>query len=463
MQPGIREQAEALFHAGNRLLEQGRLADAEASFRQASELAPDFGEALTNLAFVLDHRGDQVAAEASYRRALQTGADYFELHMNLGVLLATQRRLAEAESCYIDALRCNPDSSAIWSNLGALYLGLKAEQEAESCLHKALELDPGNARAQFNLGYLCLRQGRFEEGWRWLESRDWYAALAQHFTFARWSGESLLGRSLVIGYEAGHGDMIQFARYVPLLKARGAARITLVCHPALKGLLQTLEGVDTVLALDEDVPRTGWDYWTPLLSIPYHLRTRADSIPDQLPYLSADSALLQQWAPRLPGGTVRVGLVWKGNPNFENDAERSLPDVRLLAPLWTVSGASLVSLQKGAGEDQLAHLGAALPIVDLGSHMASFADAAAIVSMLDLVICVDTAMAHLAGALGKPCWVLLPHYMTDWRWLAHGTQSAWYPSVMRLFRQNEGGGWPQVVEEVTDALDLMVRARQAFH
>jgi hypothetical protein len=370
-----------------------------------------------------------VAAEATYRRALRAGVDCFELHMNLG----------------------------------ALYLGLQEEQEAESCLRKALELDPANAKAQFNLGYLCLRQGRFEEGWRCLEARDWYAALAQHFACARWSGESLLGRSLVIGYEAGHGDMIQFARYVPLLKAQGAARITLVCHPALKGLLQTLEGVDTVLALDEDVPRTGWDYWTPLLSIPYHLRTRAESIPNQLPYLSADSALLRQWAPRLPGGALRVGLVWKGNPNFENDAERSLPDVRLLAPLWTVSGASLVSLQKGAGEDQLAKLDAAFPIVDLGSHMASFADAAAIVSMLDLVICVDTAMAHLAGALGKPCWVLLPHYMTDWRWQAQGTQSAWYPKVMRLFRQPAGGGWPQVVEEVTQALGLLASDRQALN
>lgn len=452
-----REKAELLFHEGNHQLAQGDFAAAEVSFRTAVELDPDFGQALTNLAYVLDHGGDLAQAELMYRRAQAAGVDAFELHMNLGVLLATQKRFDEAEMSYSQALRCNPEVSAVWSNLGVLYLGLKREPEAEAHLQQALALDPANAKAQFNLSYLYLRNGQFEAGWRCLEARDWYAALAKHFTCPRWSGESLAGKSLVIGYEAGHGDVIQFARYVPILKALGARAITLICHPALKDVLQTLDGITTVQGFDEDIALEGWDYWTPLMSIAHHLKTRADTIPAQIPYLRANVALVKHWAALLPVGKVRVGLVWQGNPRFENDAERSLASIRLLAPLWQVSGVTFVSLQKGAGEAELTDLEAQFPLTDLGSKVASFSDTAAIVAGLDLVICVDTAVAHLAGALGKPCWVLLPDYMTDWRWGREGASSAWYPQQMRLFRQRTRGDWPWLVQEVATALDLFAR------
>jgi hypothetical protein len=331
---------------------------------------------------------------------------------------------------------------------------MKREEEAERCYRTAMNLDDGYAKARFNLSYLLLRQGRFEEGWRCLEARDSYAALAAHLACPRWQGEALSGKSLLIGYEAGHGDMIQFCRYAAVLKAQGALSITIICHPALKTLFATLDGVDTIISLDEQIPTSDWDFWTPLFSIPYHCKTRSDSIPAAIPYLHAAPQHIARWASILPADGLRVGLAWKGNPQFENDADRSLPGLDVLAPLSTVAGVRFISLQKGAGEDEARRAG--FPVLHLGSRMKNFADTAAIVANLDLVICVDTALAHLAGALGKPCWVLLPDYKADWRWLTGRTDSPWYPGAVRLFRQPAMGNWTAVIAEVRSALERLV-------
>lgn len=451
---GRRSEAAKLFYDGNRCLQVGDFDGAENCFRAAIERVNDFAEAHANLGFVLDQKGQFENAEACFRQALQLAPDCPEVHLNLGVLLATQKRFAEAQLAYGEAIRCQPASSAAWSNLGALYIGMKQEEQAEDCLKKSLALDPANAKAIFNLSYLMLRQGRFDEGWRCLEARDWYRQLASYFTCPRWTGEPLAGKSLIMTFEAGHGDVIQFCRYAKLFKAQGTRHLTLVCHPALKRLLLTLDGVDRVMAFDEDIPQSDSDFWTPLLSAPYYCQTRADSIPADIPYLHADADLIKQWETHLPKNTLRVGLVWKGNPKFENDADRSLPSLAVLAPLWDVAGISFISLQKGAGEDEAKQMRPGLALLELGSQMTDFADAAAIVVNLDLVICVDTAMAHLTGALGKPCWVLLPDYMADWRWLSHASTSAWYPQCLRLFRQTEAGNWSLVAQELAEALAL---------
>ena len=457
-----RVEAEALFFAGNSSVQSGDDRHAESCFRQALELVADFSEAHANLGLVLDGRGDHQGAEACYRTALAIAPERSQVHLNLGTLLAAQNRFDEAQAAYAEAIRCDPHSSAAWSNLGVLFIGRKLEQDAEVCLNKALELDPGNAKARFNLSYLALRQGRFDQGWSYLEARDWYRALEGYFTYPRWRGESLQGRSLLISYEAGHGDMIQFCRYAQVMKAQGARHITLICHPALKTLLQTLQGVDLVMAFDEDVARSGCDYWTPLMSLPFHQQTRADSIPADIPYLHPRVDLIRQWNELLPTGKLRVGLVWKGNPRFDNDADRSLPSLELLHPLWQVSGVSFVSLQKGAGEQEAQQARSELPMLHLGTQLADFADAAAIVSNLDLMICVDTAMAHLAGALGKPCWLLLADHMPDWRWLSQGHQSSWYPLGMRIFRQPSRGDWASVVAQLVPALQDFCHAQQGL-
>jgi len=456
-----RSNASAAFIQGNRHLAAGDGPAAEACFREAARIAPHFAEPYANLGLVLDKKGAAAEAESCYRRSIALNPGHAKTHMNLGALLALQKRFGEAEAAYRRAIALNPRAPVAWSNLGVLYACIKREPEAEQCYRTAMDLDADYATARFNLSYLLLRQGRLEEGWRCLEARDWYAALAARLACPRWQGEALGGKSLLIGCEAGHGDMIQFCRYAAVIKAQGAAHITLLCHPALKRLFATLDAVDAVIGLDEPIARSGWDFWTPPLSIPYHCNTRVDSIPAAIPYLRARPDQIAQWAPTLPAHGIRVGLAWKGSPEFENDADRSLPRLEALVPLGAVTGARFVSLQKGAGEAEAAQPPPGLPLVHFGSRIEDFADTAAIVTGLDLVICVDTALAHLAGALGKPCWVLLPYYKTDWRWLTGRTDSPWYPGVMRLFRQPAMGDWASVITEVGAALQRFVQSRQS--
>lgn len=454
-----RTAAEALYFEGNRHLAEGDAVAAETCFRDAIHRAPDFAEAHANLALLLDRGGLAVEAEAHYRCSIALNPDHAQVHLNLGALLAGGKRFDEAEAAYRRALELDSRYPGAWSNLGVLLACVKREREAEECYRQALALAPDHANARFNLAYLLLRQGCYREGWACLEARDWYAVLAQRFPCPRWQDEPIAGKALLIGIEAGHGDMIQFCRYAALLKKQGAARVDVVCHPALKTLFETLAGVDDVISLVEELPARHWDYWVSPLSLPFHCDTRLDTIPARLPYLNADPERMARWASLLPQGGLRVGLVWKGNPRFENDADRSLPGLQTLAPLRAVAGVSFISLQKGAGEDDATSPLPGLTLLDLGSRIDDFADTAAIVAQLDLVICVDTAIAHLAGALGKPVWVMLPWYKTDWRWLAEGETTPWYPGVMRLLRQEAMGDWTPVVERVAEELALL---RAAF-
>jgi Flp pilus assembly protein TadD len=457
-----REEAEALFYQGSRLMEAGDATNAEACFGLAVKIAPDFAEAYANLGLLLEKRLDTEAAEMCYRLSIELDPSYAETHLDLGALLASKKRFAEAETAYKQAIALSPDSPVGWSNLGVLYACMKREAEAEQCYRTAMSLDDGYAMARYNLSYLLLRQGRFEEGWACLEARNWYAAWAAKLQCPRWQGESIVGKSILIGYEPGHGDMIQYCRYAAVLKQHGAAAITLICHPALKALFATLEGVDIVLSFDDRLPSSGWDFWTPPLSIPHYCKTRIDSIPATIPYLQAEARRVEKWAALLPKDGLRVGLVWKGNPLFDNDADRSLPSLDVLAPLGKAAGVNFISLQKGEGEDEAIQTPGGLHLIHLGSQLTDFADTAAVIANLDLVICVDTAVAHLAGALGKPCWVLLPDYKTDWRWMADRTDTPWYPGTMRLFRQPTMGDWNSVVVEVVDAL-LQWRRNAAGH
>ena len=451
--------AEALFDEGCLHLAAQDTEAAETCFRQAIALHPHLGEAHANLALVLDQRGRSEEAEAAYRRAIALRPAIAETHINLGSLLNQQRRFDEAGECYLYALELAPESAAVWCNLGVWHLCQKQEGPAEECYRRALTLEPSHAKASFNLSYLLLRQGRFDEGWRRLDARDWYAGLAAHFECPRWQGEPLTGKSLVIGFEAGHGDMIQFARYAAVLKAKGAEHITLLCHPALKALFSTVIGVDTVLAFNEDVPRSGWDFWTPPLSIPRHCHTRVDNIPTAIPYLYAEPNKRAKWEHQLAhplslqtshgNPSLKVGLVWRGNPQFENDSDRSIRDTSLLQPLLELPGVQCFSLQPGIDEAADPSLQS---VIHLGKHILDFTDTAAILVNLDLLISVDTAAAHLAGALGIPCWVLLPDYLTDWRWMKDRADSPWYPRTMRLFRQPEAGDWESVISVVVKSL-----------
>ena len=453
-----RAQAEALFLDGNRCAELGDVKAAEACFRQSLNIVPGLAEAHANLGLLYERCEAVAKAEACYRQAIDILPDCTQIYLNLGVLLVKLKRFAEAERIYRQALVLEPNLPAAWSNFGVLLACIKRESEAEHCYRRALKLNDRYSKAQFNLSYLLLRQGRFEEGWRFLEARDRHDRLANHFSFPRWHGENLSGKAVVIGFERGHGDMIQFCRYASILKTMGTTRIAVVCHPGLKILFNTLSGVDEVFSFDDEIPTSGWDFWTPPMSLPYYCQTRLDNIPTHIPYLAADPAKVMKWSRLLSFSGLRVGLVWKGNPHYENDGDRSLPSLDLLAPLSALPGVKFVSLQKGNGEDEAQQPPEGLSLLPLGGNLEDFSDTAAVIENLDLVISVDTAVAHLAGALGKRCWVLLPDYRTDWRWLTERTDSPWYPNQMRLFRQPPGGDWVPVITAVVEALRVWKEA-----
>lgn len=447
---------ESHFAAGNEHLAAGAHAQAETAFRLALAIEPDHPEIHANLGQALMLQSRFAEADASYREAARLAPEHVGICINYALLLAARKCHAKAEQLLRHALEIEPRAIRAWSNLGVLLATQKREAEAEACYRTALAIDPAATNAAFNLAYILLRQGRYEEGWQRFEARDWYAGIERILGLPRWQGEPLAGKKILIGIEAGHGDMIQFCRYAEQLRARGAEHIGLLCHPALKRLFLSLDAVDELIGLDDALPQTPWDYWVPPLSLPLHFATRLDSIPARLPYLAASAADIASWAERLaPSGMLRVGLAWQGNPRFENDAARSLPSTRPLSPLGELPGIRFYSLQRWANSAPL-EATPALPLTDLGGDIQDFADTAAIISNLDLVISVDTAVAHLAGALGKSCWVLLPYHQTDWRWLSERSDSPWYPRALRLFRQPADGDWASVIAEVGTALSRLV-------
>ncbi|HTH45283.1 MAG TPA: tetratricopeptide repeat protein [Oxalicibacterium sp.] len=451
--------AENLFYRAVRLMEEGDTVTAEAELRLALELQPDMAEAHANLGWLLEHDAHPREAERHYRRALEIQPQQIQTYLNFGAMLNVQKRFAEAEAIYRQALAIAPDMPEALSNFGVLLACMKREQEAEQCYRRALAIAPDYRTARFNLAYLLLRHGDYDEGWHCLEARKPSVPLQDKLSCPRWNGEPLHGKSILIGFEAGHGDMIQFCRYATMLKQQGAQHVDILCHPGLKTLFARLPGADDIIGLDEALPNFAWDYWTLPMSLPYFFGTRHDTIPAALPYLSAAPERIAHWQNIIGAhdGRLRVGLVWKGNHHNENDAERSLPSLAALAPLADISGVRFFSLQKGQAAAEAA-LAPVLPLTDLAAGIADFDDTAAIVAQMDLVIAVDTAVAHLAGALGKQCWVLIPDYKADWRWLADTDASPWYPQVMRLFRQHAMGDWAPTIAEVAQALSALAQA-----
>jgi len=446
--PGDPQQA---YLDGNHRMAAGDLAAAEQCYLDALQRQPLHAGARANLGYLKELQGFPAEAEYHYRQAIALMPDHAQLRQNLSALLLKAKRFGEAEAQAREAARLEPESPAAWNQFGVVLACTHREEEAEACYRRSLALDHQHARTRFNLSYLLLRQARFEEGWKMLDARWQFDHFPLSFDCPFWDGEALHGKSIVIGLEAGHGDMIHFCRYAVLLKEGGAAQVALVCHPALARLFATLPGVDRVYAQGEALPG-GWDYWTRPMRLPGLFGTDLHSIPAPVPYLHAEPQLAAHWRALLPQQGLRIGLAWKGNLHFENDADRSLPTLMTLAPLAdAAAGAQFVSLQKGAAEEEAAQPPAGMALHAIGPQLKDFADTAAVIANLDLVISVDTAVAHLAGALGKPCWLLLPDYRCDWRWMKERDDTPWYPS-MRLFRQPREGGWAPVIAGVSAAL-----------
>ncbi|GAC1546494.1 MAG: hypothetical protein NVS3B11_03300 [Collimonas sp.] len=454
------DYAEACYNLGNLLYATKRTAEAEAALRHVLELKPDFAKGHNNLGSLLNETRRFAEAEHFLRRALALSPDFAEAHYNLGNLFYKTKRLADAEGAYRRTLELKSDFVRAHGNLGKLFHETKRLTEAEAAYRRALALEPDYIEAFIGLSHLLLAIGRYAEAWPYHELRYSPKRTSQETIFPdapypQWQGECLASKSLLLWPEQGYGDQIQFSRYASMLKQRGVSRLTLMCDPAIKPLLETIDGIDAVVTATESLP--AHDYWSFVMSLPLHFDTTLDTIPDRLPYLRANAERVTAWRVRLPSQGLKVGLVWSGNPRIGNftanaiDQRRSM-HARQFLPLLQLPGIAFVSLQKGdAAHRQLDDLPADLRPFDPMGDVHDFGETAAIIQNLDLVITVDTSIAHLAGALDKPVWVL-SRFDSCWRWMEDREDSPWYPGVMRLFRQPVPGDWATPIAKVCETL-----------
>jgi tetratricopeptide (TPR) repeat protein len=444
----------AYYNLANVLKDQGQPAGALDCYQQALRLNPRHAEAHNNLGILLKDQGRVAEAIACYRQALSLAPHYADAHNNLGIALRDHGELADAVACFQEALRLRPSDAELHNNLGIALMRLGHFDQAHTRYEEALRLKPAHGMALWNRSLLRLLQGDFVGGWPDYERR-WTQTdmVLRSFDRPRWDGSSLEGKTILIHAEQGLGDTIHFLRYLPLVKRRGG-RVLFECQPVLLRLLANIDGADQLLPAGTALP--SFDVEAPLLSLPGIFATTLATIPAHVPYLRAESALVERWREELEAlKGLKVGIAWQGNPNNQGDLYRSCP-LKYFEMLANVEGVRLISLQKGPGSEQVPSSGA-FPVLDLSDRLdreASFIDTAAVIMNLDLVIAVDSAVAHLAGALGVPVWLLLP-FVPDWRWLLERSDSPWYPT-MRLFRQAQLGNWQEVFRSAAAALGDLI-------
>jgi tetratricopeptide (TPR) repeat protein len=455
-------QAELWSNLGNSLHKVGEVDQALAACRQALSIQPELATAHNNLGNAVKSQSKASAAKGEFpvaerllaeakihfQNAIACRPDFAVAHNNLGTVLHAQGDLDGSEASLRRAMELDPNYVQAMANFANILCERGLRQEAIQQCRRAIELKPEFEEAHWNLGLMLLRMGDFAGGWEEYEWRWRVKDLIQpqwKFPQPRWDGGELGGKQILLHAEQGFGDAIQFARYAPLVARRGG-RVVLYCQPDLARLLRSLPDVQRVVPWDQ--PACDFDVQCPLLTLPRLFHTDLTNIPNQVPYLTAEAGLKDAWQVRLKSQEgLKVGLVWAGRPTHVSDLSRSIPLARF-RPLADVPGIRLISLQKGPAARQAARL--EFPLLDWTSELNDLADTAALIDQLDLVVTVDTAVAHLAGALGKRVWVLLPH-TPDWRWMLDREDSPWYPTV-RLFRQKAIADWTWPIEEVVKAL-----------
>lgn len=469
---------------GSALHQLGRRTEAIAAFAQAVRLEPRFVDALLNLghAFHLDGReedalgcyerillfpdapfeklrhagaalvelGQPARAAVAYRKALACRRDPGVCN-SLGVLLCRLGEFEEGMRLLHEAAALRPRDPAVRSNLGLCYLDQGSYEQAIASLEEAIALQPDYAPARYNRSLAWLASGRMPEGWHEYEWRHRCPSTNSplpDYPAPRWRGEDLNGRTILVYAEQGIGDTLQFVRYVPLLGQRGAS-VILLCSGKLHRLLAGCEGIQQLLAPGSPLPR--FDFHSPLMGLPAAFGTTLETIPSNVPYLRFPGWRMTGLDPAAQRARLRVGFAWAGSPRHPKDRFRSVALERF-QPLLVTPGVQFLSLQAGPRAADLKKLPGGLDLQDIGSHVADLADTAHAMAQLDLVISVDTAVAHLAGALGLKVWLLVPS-PPDWRWLLERDDSPWYPG-MRLFRQPDRDNWAPVFARVKECLEL---------
>jgi len=441
--------ANTLHNRGVSLAALGRSEEALASYEQAIALNPAYVEAHNNRGNVLAALRRDREALASYDRALEGKRDFFDALVNRSIALRMLHRFEEALDSSDDALRQRPLSAEAHGSRAAALASLGRYQEARTAYEHALRLNPGLADARWNSALLHLLRGEYRGAWAQYESRWQVKSLGLVPRFPNipaWNGRAdVRGRTLLLHAEQGYGDTIQFCRYASVLRDQGA-RVVLEVPASLVALLRSLDGPAQVITQGTALPE--FDMHCPLPSVACALGTDKESIPARYRYLSATTKDLHAWAARLgPRHGLRVGIVWSGNPAHRNDARRSMRLTELM-PLGAC-GVELISLQKMLRAEDVPELPKA-GFRHFAEHLTDFAQTAALIAHLDLVITVDTAVAHLAGAIGADTWIMLPN-VPDWRWLLDRDDSPWYPTV-RLWRQDPSGCWGPVIAQIVQKI-----------
>jgi tetratricopeptide (TPR) repeat protein len=439
------ELIKVLETEGLQRLKSGKYQQAEKIYRQILEQNPNNSEAYKNLGNSVVQQGKVDEAIYFYQQALTLVPDDAEATNNLGYAFQLQGKIEQAIAHYQHAITLAPNYAHARYNFGVRLLEKHQFEQAIACFNRAIEIDPNHAEAHWNRGLILLTWGDYERGfveyeWRWIAQK----VQPRHVTQPVWHGEDLQGRTILLHAEQGFGDTIHFIRYAVLVQARGG-KVVVECHELLVRLLRTVSGINKVIAIGTELPE--FDVHASLLSLPYILGTTLETIPAHIPYVHHDPSL--SFKLENQKANLKVGIVWAGNPEHVNDRNRSCSLKDFLSILNT-PGISFYSLQKGHPVGEIAELSEKVPLQDLSSQLHDFADTAAVVAQLDLIITVDTAVAHLAAALGRPVWVVIS-FIHDWRWLLEREDSPWYPS-MRLFRQQQPGDWTEVLGRVQVAL-----------
>jgi len=435
--------AEAHYREGLQHQDAGRHAEAEASYRRSLALDPRQPKAHNNLGCVLQMQGRLDEAVASFRAALALAPELAQANQNLAAITRDAAAAQKALEAYRLLIEASPCDAELRNNFGNVCRELGLHREAAAAFAEAVRLAPDYAAAHFSRAFELLLLGEYAEGlaefeWRW-KVRG-LGTPARRFTQPQWDGGAI-GGTLLLHAEQGFGDTLSMVRYASLAAAR-AGRVIVECQPELHGLVREVRGVAEVLAPGAVLPR--FDAHAPLMSLPHVFRTTRQSVPWDGAYLRAEPSRLPIAA---SGAQQRIGLAWAGQPSQADDRKRSL-SLAALAPLAQAPQVEFFGLQKGAAAGQTPPAG--MRFTALGSRFADFSDTAAVISQLDLVITVDTSVAHLAGAMGVPTWVLLST-IPDWRYGAEGERTPWYPT-MRLFRQRRDGDWEDVVSRAAQAL-----------
>jgi tetratricopeptide (TPR) repeat protein len=430
--------------------------DAVALFTRCLQRLPDHVPSRLGMALSLAELGEHDRALALLERLTATHSHLAELHYDKGRLLGAMGRYDDEIAAYQSAIAIEPRLTVAHINLGVVLRDLHRFDEALVQFARALEIDPNSAGARTNRAQTNLLLGDFDPGWREYEWRWLDGGQSHGFDQAKlWTGEqSIAGKTILAHFEQGLGDTLQFVRYVDLLVGAGA-RVVLRAQDALLPLLHDYRGVTQFIGEGDAAPH--FDFHCPLLSLPLAFKTGATTIPAHIPYLGADPQKSAEWRDQIRNMArrPRVGIAWAGSLHHSDNRNRSIP-LEVLAPLFRTQ-ADFVSLQKDVSEKDRELLRSIESLSDMSQRLETFADTAALISQLDLVISVDTSVAHLAGALGRPIWIALP-FTPDWRWQMHRSDSPWYPQA-RLFRQRARGDWTSVVNAIASALDAWTPAR----